>query len=123
MKVKLQEVIDALHSNSPSLRWSVAADLEQHGIAVDYVPMTDDEFGEMMSETLIDPNEDFAWERVVEQAVLNRLGVAPTLKHKYWMAGESGCPAEIKASNGELHTLRCKVCGKDNDKNPCRGER
>jgi hypothetical protein len=34
-------------------------------------------------------------------------------KHKYWGAGEPDCPPEIKAGNGELHTLRCKVCGED----------
>lgn len=34
-------------------------------------------------------------------------------KHKYWMPGEPDCPREIKAGNGELHTLRCKVCGQD----------
>lgn len=37
-------------------------------------------------------------------------------KHKFWGAGEKDCPREIKAGNGELHTLRCKVCGEDN---PC----
>lgn len=35
-------------------------------------------------------------------------------RHKFWGAGEADCPREIKAGNGELHTLRCKVCGKDN---------
>jgi len=35
-------------------------------------------------------------------------------KHVYWRPGEPGCPREIKAGNGELHTLRCKVCGLDN---------
>ena len=39
--------------------------------------------------------------------------------HKFWGAGEPDCPADIKASNGELHTLRCKVCGKNSDRNPC----
>jgi hypothetical protein len=39
--------------------------------------------------------------------------------HKLWGAGEADCPADIKASNGELHTLRCKVCGRDNDNNSC----
>jgi hypothetical protein len=34
-------------------------------------------------------------------------------KHRFWGAGEPDCPREIKAGNGELHTLRCKVCGKD----------
>lgn len=35
-------------------------------------------------------------------------------RHQYWGAGEPDCPREIKAGNGELHTLRCKVCGLDN---------
>jgi hypothetical protein len=35
-------------------------------------------------------------------------------RHRYWGAGEPDCPREIKAGNGELHTLRCKVCGMDN---------
>jgi len=33
-------------------------------------------------------------------------------KHVYWGAGEPDCPRDILAGNGELHTLRCKVCGK-----------
>ena len=32
-------------------------------------------------------------------------------KHKYWGAGEVDCPRDIKTGNGELHSLRCKVCG------------
>ena len=31
-------------------------------------------------------------------------------KHVYWGAGEPDCPRDIKAANGELHTLRCKYC-------------
>lgn len=34
-------------------------------------------------------------------------------EHKYWRLNESDCPPEIKGRNGELHTLRCKVCGED----------
>lgn len=34
-------------------------------------------------------------------------------KHVSWGPGDPDCPPEIKASNGELHTLRCKVCGQD----------
>ena len=34
-------------------------------------------------------------------------------QHKWWAAGEPDCPSDIKATNGELHTLRCKVCGLD----------
>jgi hypothetical protein len=36
-------------------------------------------------------------------------------KHKWWGAGEPDCPKDIKASNGELHTLRCKVCETDQE--------
>lgn len=32
-------------------------------------------------------------------------------KHQFWGAGEPDCPPELKAPNGELHTMRCKVCG------------
>lgn len=32
-------------------------------------------------------------------------------RHDFWGAGESDCPADIKAPNGELRTMRCKVCG------------
>ena len=35
-------------------------------------------------------------------------------QHDFWGAGEPDCPKDIKAGNGELHTLRCKVCGVDN---------
>lgn len=40
-------------------------------------------------------------------------------KHAYWRAGDADCPGEIKAPNGELHTLRCKVCGMDNPAGDC----
>jgi hypothetical protein len=44
-------------------------------------------------------------------------------RHKYWGAGESDCPREIKAGNGELHTLRCKACGQDNPRDDfCRAQ-
>jgi hypothetical protein len=33
------------------------------------------------------------------------------IRHQFWGAGEPDCPPELKASNGELHTVRCKVCG------------
>jgi hypothetical protein len=32
-------------------------------------------------------------------------------RHQFWGAGEPDCPTELKAPNGELHTMRCKVCG------------
>lgn len=39
--------------------------------------------------------------------------IANPPKHRYWRPGEPDCPKDIKAGNGELHTLRCKVCGLD----------
>ena len=47
--------------------------------------------------------------------------LAAPAKHVYWGAGEAGCPREIKTPNGELHTLRCKVCGRDNPRDGCAG--
>ena len=46
-------------------------------------------------------------------AVLSKalVGLGGPLKHDYWRAGEPECPRDIKAGNGELHTLRCKRCG------------
>ena len=38
-------------------------------------------------------------------------------KHKHWRPGEPDCPRELKGGNGELHTLRCKVCGDERDIN------
>jgi hypothetical protein len=38
-------------------------------------------------------------------------------KHHYWCPGEPDCPPELKAPNGELHTMRCKVCGESNPRN------
>lgn len=55
---------------------------------------------EIVADVVADLQQDRAW-------VLN------PPKHKFWMPGEPDCPREIKAGNGELHTLRCKVCGQD----------
>lgn len=57
-----------------------------------------------------------AWEMGWDAAVQ-----ALSRKHVYWGAGEPNCPREIKAGNGELHTLRCKVCGQDSPKSFCAG--
>src|SRR5512141_800170 len=32
-------------------------------------------------------------------------------RHNFWGAGEPDCPPELKAPNGELCAMRCKVCG------------
>ena len=37
----------------------------------------------------------------------------PAKEHVFWRPGEDDCPRDIKAPNGELHTLRCKLCGAD----------
>jgi hypothetical protein len=49
--------------------------------------------------------------------------IANPPKHKFWMPGEPDCPRELKAGNGELHTLRCKVCGDEGGLNDiCRAD-
>lgn len=40
-----------------------------------------------------------------------RIAAMVTRKHDYWSPGEPDCPREIKAGNGELTKLLCKVCG------------
>ena len=35
-------------------------------------------------------------------------------RHKFWGAGEPDCPKEIKAHNGEIWQMRCKVCNQTN---------
>lgn len=52
---------------------------------------------------------------VAEIEVLRNLLRNPPA-HKYWGAGEADCPRDIKCGNGELHSLRCKVCGETNPK-------
>lgn len=32
-------------------------------------------------------------------------------RHDFWGAGEPDCPKDLKAPNGELCDMRCKVCG------------
>lgn len=41
----------------------------------------------------------------------DRIAAMMTRKHDYWQPGDPACPRELKCSNGELHTLRCKACG------------
>jgi hypothetical protein len=64
-------------------------------------------------------------ERASMAAEIERLRefIANPPKHNFWGAGEPDCPRELKAGNGELHTLRCKVCGLDSPKDDvCRAQ-
>ena len=52
------------------------------------------------------------------KAALSRVGeledfIANPPRHDFWGAGEPECPRDIKAGNGELHTLRCKRCNQE----------
>lgn len=42
-----------------------------------------------------------------------RAFIANPPKHDWWAPGDPDCPRDIKAANGELHTLRCKRCGSE----------
>jgi hypothetical protein len=84
-------------------------------------------------ETLVEAAKEFVrehktwgWLTPGEQAdylprLMSEFVESRTRKHVYWAAGEPECPKEIKASNGELHTLRCKVCGLDSPRSFCHG--
>lgn len=52
-------------------------------------------------------------ERAEAECVELRAFINNPPKHIFWRPGEPDCPREIKAGNGELHTMRCKVCGQD----------
>jgi hypothetical protein len=69
---------------------------------------------EIMRDT--QPDTPLAATNLKLQAEIRRLQevIENPPKHKFWGAGEKDCPREIKAGNGELHTLRCKVCRLDN---------
>jgi hypothetical protein len=55
------------------------------------------------------------FERMTDRLGYGRRGNNPSLvkRHEYWYAGQPDCPPELKAG-GELHTLKCKVCGQEN---------
>jgi hypothetical protein len=71
----------------------VMARLEQHGIQLDYVPMTDDELLSAVYLNRLSRDAEIAIERgrKHEQAILARIGVAPTptrrKTHRNWSSG------------------------------------
>ena len=62
--------------------------------------------------------EMLAVTREVHRAEMEALRNPP--KHEFWGAGEADCPKDIKAPNGELWAMRCKVCSGDG-RSPCNG--
>jgi hypothetical protein len=99
-----KEVIEAL--------MSLARDIED-----EIKDMEPDASHGFYDEVLVSDNDLHALKAAI--AILSSAQECVYAPHKFWGAGEADCPADIKASNGELHTLRCKVCGKDNNKQPC----
>jgi hypothetical protein len=76
MKITISEIVNMLVNGSGGDCRMLAKDIQQYGIQLDYVPMTDDEKGELQL-VLIDPNEPWAYESMVEQTVLARIGAVP----------------------------------------------
>ncbi len=88
---------------------------------VGYVNMQATDCGERVRFTIRSEGDDpltTSYEVPMAEAIalLGRalIGLGGPLKHDFWMPGEAECPREIKAPNGEIHTLRCKRCGEDN---------
>jgi hypothetical protein len=77
VKVKLQEVIDALTHPAwaDCSRDDLANRIEQHGIEIEYTPMTDDEIENWLDSNPNCELSDF------EMFVASRFGVAPSLDH------------------------------------------
>ena len=68
------------------------------------------------------PEQTVSWQAADEIERLRAM-IANPPKHNFWGAGEADCPRDIKAGNGELFKLRCKVCGLDNPRDDiCRAE-
>ena len=65
---------------------------------------------------------DYRVHCVAVAQIEHRLGASR--RHVFWYAGQPDCPKELKAPNGELHTLKCKVCGEESPRSPaCFGVR
>jgi hypothetical protein len=92
----VEELAQDFTNHTAPLLTRIAALEELTGEA--FAPLTD---------AALRPENEALKERVAE---LEAFIVNPP-KHKFWMPGEPDCPRELKAGNGELHTLRCKVCG------------
>jgi hypothetical protein len=77
VKVKLQEVIDEMQTNPIAETRRIAVRLQQYGIEVPYTPMTYDEMHKIWADGDGSIHDGLI---ALEQAVLNRLGIAPVVK-------------------------------------------
>jgi hypothetical protein len=87
-KVTVQEIIDAFEAYGKALEdigYERTSDpalperIQQHGIEASYTPMSDDEIEDLLGLLeQLDLDDLTAEIKLIEQAVLNRLGVAPT---------------------------------------------
>ncbi len=80
-KVPVQKMIDVLRTGDYYARTQLASAIQTHGIEVAYTPMTDAMVYDAIDMAPTSMHGKFALEifREAEQAVLNCLGVAPTL--------------------------------------------
>jgi hypothetical protein len=111
MKVTQQEVIDdyttaklALlgHSDVYHRLQKTLGRIKQHGIEVPYTPFTWAEWDKLDLEKNDDNLDAFEWEKIVEQTVLARLGVAPTLDQAKQICEQAGY-AVVPWVGTELH--------------------
>lgn len=121
MKVKLQEVIEGIQrlaANNLIANQEAVAEfvrrIQQHGIEVPYTPMTEDDFDVLTGfKTAIDCHAitqdqadvmltDF---RIIEQAVLTRQGVTPSLDQAKQVCEQAGFAVVPKDQAGKYAEL------------------
>jgi hypothetical protein len=108
-KVTVQEVVDVLNSERhewDKLRHIFAHRIQTHGIEVAYTPMTDDEFLKIFDERETFP--DYVLAQSIEQAVLARLGVAPTLDQAKRICEEAGLAVVPKQDSAVFTEWLCR---------------
>jgi hypothetical protein len=86
-RVKLQEVIETLRLGDYTARTQLASEIQQHGIEVEYTPMTDAEWDAFFANP---SGTDTPVHQDIEQAVLARLGIAPSLDQAKQICEQAG---------------------------------
>lgn len=85
---------------------SLPAPVQQHRVTEGAPGATDAERAAWLADKIV-AQGDYA----KEAAEMLRRWPSQARRHQFWGAGEPDCPPDLKAANGELHTMRCKVCG------------
>ena len=117
-EVLVQKVEKAIADADPFVA-DVLDSSELRALALAAVATAEEAHQARVAELLEANNREVERRRAAETRVAELEGfIVKPPRHVYWNAGEPDCPPDIKAGNGELHTLRCKNCGEENPRGP-----